>query len=132
MDADQPIGSVEKAKGLLPHEREQNFLDDIIDDCLHGRNKLVWVATENQNQLIWFAREATHIAENLEPNQSKHIKIFREALEFDNGAKILFMNVLYPSSFRGMSPDRIVLMGKWGEFWYLLLGTGCTRIEAVG
>lgn len=132
MAAEHPTGSPEQAKGLLPHQREHNFLDDIINDCLLGRNKLVWVIAKNQNEILYLAHQAAMIAEDLHRDIAKHIKIFREALEFDNGSKILFMNALYPSSFRAMRPDRIVLMGSMGEFWYLLLATGCKRIEAVG
>ena len=119
----------------LPHEREKAALEDIIDDCLKGRNKYVVVITPAYNQGKWLAQEAIEIIdESLNHLDSRQIKIYREALEFDNGAYIKFMCYSNPNILRGMKADRVVLMGEWGEFWQLLtvmISSGAT-IEGVG
>lgn len=112
----------------LPYEREKIFLDDIIDDCLKGRNKFVLVIAPSHQQIAWFVKHAILITEDLKLKKS--VRLFREAIEFDNGAIINFMTKDNPSAFRGIKPDRICIVGEWAEFWYLIMSTGAP-IEAI-
>jgi hypothetical protein len=104
----------------LPHEREKTVLGDIIDDCLEGRNRSVLIIAPVWSQVSFLAKQARDISEGLEPSEAKRILIYREALEFDNGAVVKFVSYSNPNSLRGIKADRVVLMGEWGEFWYLL------------
>lgn len=115
----------------LPHEREKIFLDDAIDDCLKGVDKLVViVSTTGYSESEWFMKQAQRITEELPRDFSRRIKIFREGLEFDNGAQIVFTTMERMERLRGMRPSKIVIMGKYAEFWYLATSTGCP-IQAV-
>lgn len=114
----------------LPHEREKNILDDIVDDCLKGRNKNVIVIANSHDEIHWFHKQITRIAESLDAKEARKIKIFRLGLEFDNGAKVAFLSKERPEYLRGHSPDRIVIMGRDAEFWYLITAMNCP-IEAV-
>jgi hypothetical protein len=114
----------------LPHEREKMFIDDLIDDCLKGRNKLIVVIAERASQVSFLVHQAKEAAENLPITDARQIRIYREALEFDNGASILFREVDSRGLLRGLRPDRIVIGGSMGEFWYLMLSSGA-KIEAI-
>lgn len=119
----------------LPHEREKSALEDIVDDCLAGLDKFVIIVCPTHSQLMYFVHQVHGYCEGLEQDLSKQIKIFREGVEFDNGAKISFMRRDNPSVLRGVKPDRIVLMGSDAELWYLILtsikdGRGAT-VDAV-
>lgn len=113
----------------LPHEREKILLEDIIDDCVKGRNKLVVVVCDQSERTHYFIREAKQIAE--ESKDNFRIDISRDYLTFDSGSKIIFTNYQYGHrDLRGIKPDRIVIMGMWSEFWYQAMSSGAT-IEAV-
>lgn len=114
----------------LPHEREKMFLDDIVDDCLKGRNKLVVIVISRSHEINWFSGQIQDIAEGLSREDARQIRIFRSGIEFDNGAKVVFTSMDNSEFLRGVSPDRIIIMGSQAEFWYLAMSSGA-KIEAV-
>lgn len=114
----------------LPHERENSMLADIIDDCVKGRNKLVLVVCDSTHLSNYIIVSAKRIAEDSSDNF--RIDISRDYLMFDNGARVIFTDYGYAGrDMRGITPDRIVLMGRWSEFWFLAISSGA-KIDAVG
>lgn len=120
----------------LPHIRETSFLKDLIEDMLepHPDQKpppeLVVIVMENMEKVKWYLNELWRVCEQSKDADKIRGELYRDAIHLSNGSKIIFVSYSFPSRLHGMRPDRIIVMGPWAEFWYLVLQSGA-KIEAV-
>lgn len=123
----------------LPHQREIAYAIDMIEDCMHQKQEVLIVVETDAIGRYFITQIATALKLSEEehkgrrPNEYKLLqdaKIFREGVTFENGSRILIVYYNNPHTFQGRSPDKIILTGKLGDLFGMLLSQ--VKLEQIG